>query len=506
MSSPIDSKPRERAGFMDLRETIRRLEEAGELRRVRAEVDWDRELGALTRKVLEMKGPALLFEAIKDYRSGRCTKLITSILAGDARLRQVLGLPASVTNRDLIRHVMQKNRETISPIQVPSGPVKENILTGEQIDLFEFPVPRWHYLEGGRYINTFAAIVTRDPDTRVMNVGVYRGMISTKRSIPMLLVMGGQHWGRHFAKYAERGESMPVACVIGWDPMMDFIAGSPIAPGICEYDVMGAYRGEPAKLVKCETVDLEVPASAEIVIEGAISADPATFEMEGPFGEATGHISDLPTPRPTLQVSCITHRHDPIFRGTLEGTLPGSMSENGFMASIQRAARAWTILDHAGIPGILDVICTPITVGVNVVIQIKKMYQGQPKQIAAALWGNSASQYKYKNVMVVEDEIDPTSYEQLDWAYAFRVNAGEGGITVFPGIFGSVLDPSTPMQDRDQTQLGCALWNRVLIDATRNWTFPRRKEWNNERFPPTVKPAPEDEARVLARWHEYGLD
>ncbi len=506
MTGARDDIANEHIGFMDLRQTIQRLENAGDLHRVRAEVDWNREIGALTRRVLEKKGPALMFESIKGYRSGRCTKLVTSLLAGDSRLRFILGLPAGASNRDIVRHVMKKNRETIAPVRVATGPVKENILTGNAIDLFEFPVPIWHYLEGGRYINTFASVVTRDPDTGVLNVGVYRGMIGSKCSIPVLLNMGGQHWGRHFMKYAERGEPMPVACVIGFDPIMDFIGGSPIGPGICEYDVMGAYRHEPLKLVKCETSDLEVPASAEIVIEGTISADPSTFEMEGPFGEATGHISDLPARRPTIQVSCITHRNDPVFRGTLEGTLPGSMSENGTMGAIQRAATAWNILENAEIPGILDVVCNPITVGVNIVVQIKKMYQGQPKQIAAALWGHGAARYKYKNVMVVEEEIDPSSYEQLDWAYAFRVNAGEGGITVFPAIFGSVLDPSTPLKDRDLDQLGCALWNRVLIDATRNWTFERRAEWNNERFPPTVKPAPEDEANVTARWSEYGFD
>ena len=105
---------------------------------------------------------------------------------------------------------------------------------------------------------------------------------------------------------------MPVACVIGWDPIMPFLAGSPVAPGVCEWDVMGAYRGEPAQLVRCETVDLEVPASAEIVIEGTISDDPATYETEGPFGEFTGYVSDLPTPRPTMRLTCITHRRDPI--------------------------------------------------------------------------------------------------------------------------------------------------------------------------------------------------
>jgi 4-hydroxy-3-polyprenylbenzoate decarboxylase len=296
-----------------------------------------------------------------------------------------------------------------------------------------------------------------------------------------------------------------VACVIGWDPIMPFLAGSPVPAGVCEWDVMGAYRGEPAQLVRCETVDLEVPATAEIVIEGFISDDPATWELEGPFGEFTGYVSDLPTPRPTMRVTCITHRRDPIFRGCLEGTLPGSFSENSVMSSVQRAGIAWTILTGAGIPGIRDVYVPPITNGVNIHVQITKHYQGQPKQIAAALWGASAAQFRYKHVIVVEEDIDPSSYEHVDWAIAHRVNAGEGGIVIFPGSFGSPIDPSTPLEDRDVAQLGSGLWNRVLIDATRNWKFARRPEWDNERFPPTVRPAPEDEARVRERWAEYGL-
>ena len=280
---------------------------------------------------------------------------------------------------------------------------------------------------------------------------------------------------------------------------------SPVAPGVCEWDVMGAYSGEPAQLVRCETVDLEVPASAEIVIEGTISDDPTTYETEGPFGEFTGYVSDLPTPRPTMKITCITHRRDPIFRGSLEGTLPGCYSENSVMSSVQRAAIAWNILNGAGIPGILDVYAPPITNGVNIRVQIKKHYQGQPKQIAAALWGNSAAQYRYKHVIVVEEDIGPADDEQVEWALAHRVNAGEGGVVIFPGIFGSPIDPSTPLEDRDVAQLGTGLWNRMLIDATRSWKNPRRPEWGGERFPPTVRPSPDDEARVNARWSEYGL-
>jgi 4-hydroxy-3-polyprenylbenzoate decarboxylase len=176
------------------------------------------------------------------------------------------------------------------------------------------------------------------------------------------------------------------------------------------------------------------------------------------------------------------------------------------MSSVQRAAIAWNILNGAGIPGVLDVYAPPITNGVNLRVQIKKHYQGQPKQIAAALWGNSAAQYRYKHVIVVEEDINPADDEQVEWAYAHRVNAGEGGVVIFPGIFGSPIDPSTPLEDRDVTQLGTGLWNRMLIDATRSWKNPRQAQWGNERFPPTVRPAPEDEARVQRRWSEYGLD
>ena len=492
-------------GFMDLRQWIDRLDKEGELRRITAEVHWDRELGAVARRVLEKKGPALLFENITDYRRGRCTRLFTGGLGTRARLAMALGLSRDVPNEQIVQYVMHKNGERRPPVVLRTGPVKEHIVRGQAIDQTEFPVPRWHYLEGGRYIHTFSCVVTRDPDTRVMNVGIYRGMIGRRDTSPMLLIKGGQHWGQHFVKYAARGEPMPVACVIGWDPLMGFLAGSPIPAGVCEWDVLGGYHDEPAELVRCETVDLEVPASAEIVIEGTISDDPSTYEMEGPFGEFTGYVSDVPTPRPTIRVTCITHRTDPIFRGSLEGTLPGSNSENSVMSSVQRAAIAWNILKSAGIPGVRDVYVHPISNGVNIVVQITKHYQGQPKQIAAALWGNAAAQYRYKHVFVVEDDIDPSSYEQIDWAIAHRVNAGEDGIVIFPGIFGSPIDPSTPYADRDVSRLGTGLWNRVLIDATRSWKLDRRTEWGNERFPPTVRPAPEDEARVRERWHEYGL-
>ncbi len=493
-------------GFMDMREWLALLESKSQLRRITAEVDWDREIGAISRRVLEKQGPALLFENIKGYADARCTQLFTGGIGTTARLKMVLGLPPEATNSEMVQYVLRKNQERIPHMVVPTGPVKENIILGDAIDQAEFPVPRWHFREGGRYIHTFSAIVTRDPETKIMNVGVYRGMIGQKHTTPMMLIKGGQHWGQHFLKYGGKGKEMPVACVIGWDPIMPFLGGSPLPPDVCEWDVMGAYRGGPAKLVKCETVDLEVPADAEIVVEGFISNDESTWESEGPFGEFTGYVSDIPERRPTMRITCITHRNKPIFMGTLEGTLPGSASENSVMSSVQRAAIAWNILKNAGIPGITDVFIHPITNGTNICVQIKKHYQGQPKQIACALWGSSAAQYRYKNVFVVEEDIDVSSYAQIDWAFAYRMNALEGGITTLPGTFGSPIDPSTPLYDRNVERLGSGLWNRVLFDCTRNWKFEPQAQWDNERFPPTVAHAPSDQARITERWKEYGLD
>jgi len=491
-------------GFEDLRTWLDKFERAGELRRIKAEVNWDREIGTIARRSFTTKGPALLFENIQGYQGTPCTRVATALLNKRARLAMVLGFGPDATVRELVQYVRQKNREAIPPRVVKTGPVKERIVRGDDVDLYQFPVPKWHFRDGGRYILTFAGVVTRDPETGVMNVGVYRGMIGRRNTIPMLIV-ASQHGGQTFTKYRQMNKPMPVAAVMGYDPIMDFIAGSPVPAGTCEYDVMGAYRNEPITLVQCETNDLLVPAGAEIVIEGTVDPDPKTFELEGSFGEYTGHTGDVPTPRPVIKVECITFRNDPILRGTQEGTLPGSYNENSMMSSIQRAAIAWNILQQQGVPGVSNVHVHPVTNGTNVCVAINKQYQGHAKHVAAALWGSGAAQWRYKHVIVVDDDIDISDYEQIDWAIAYRVNAGKDDIVIFPGSFGSTIDPSTPLEERDVAKLGSGIWNRVLVDATRTWMYDPRPEWGG-RFPPTVMPAPEDQALVDRRWKEYGWD
>lgn len=490
----------------DLRTALADLQKFGEITDVSKEVHWNRELGTVSRIALEKRAPALLFNNIADYpaATARGSKVATNLLASHRRISILLGLPEDTPYADLVQYVRKNNSRRIAPVSVPTGPVKENIVTAHRLDLAELPVPHWHYLDGGRYINTFGAVVTRDPDDGVMNVGVYRGMIVGPNKIAMLIVPS-QHWGRHWAKWTKRGEPMPVACVYGWHPIMDILAGSPIAPGVCEYDVMGGYLGKPVPLVKCETVDLEVPASAEIVAEGFISPDPDTYEWEGPFGEFTGYVSDVPQLRPTMEVTCLTHRNDPIFRGTLEGSLPGSSGENSYLSSIQRAGIAWETLDRAGIPGIKQVYIHPVTNGTTIIVQIDKIHEGHPKMVAAALWSSNAALYRYKYVIVVDTDVDPADYSAIDWAIAYRVRPGSDDMVVFPGTFGSPIDPSTPLEERDLARLGTGLWNRMLIDATRTFRYAPQEAWGGKNFPPTVAPAEEDLEHVLGRWNEYGI-
>src|SRR5262249_27303656 len=153
---------------------------------------------------------------------------------------------------------------------------------------------------------------------------------------------------------------------------------------------------EPVELVKCETVDLYVPARAEIVIEGFLGIDPASYQMEGPFAEFTGYFAGDRVPKPTIRVTAITHRNEPILRGTIEGALPGSYSENAITSSFMRAGGAGTVLARAGVRGITDVWCPPVQAGINLLIQMQQSYRGQAKQAASAIWGSSAAHVRYK--------------------------------------------------------------------------------------------------------------
>ena len=492
--------------YSDLREWISALEAEGMLSRVECEVDWDRELGAVVREVMNRNGPALLFENIKDHKDTWCKSLFTNGLGSRERTALALGLPKDTGYKEMTRIVKERLARPSGVKVVDTGPLKENIIREDDIDLNDIPVPQWRVQDGGRYINTFCAVVTKDPDTGLLNVGTYRGMTVDRDKIGVLLA-SSQHWGHHFKKYSARGEEMPVAVVYGWDPVLTMLSATPlIHPGCSEYEYASSLRQEECELVRCETNDLLVPATAEIVVEGFISPDPSTFIMEGPFGEYTGYYGGLASPKTVMKVTCITHRNAPIFRGYPEGTTPGKWTESPYYCAPLYSAVTWNLLESVGVPGVIDVWSDNITNATTLKVRIKKAYRGHAKQVANAIWGAGIANNSGKIVIVVDEDIDIRDSEAVEWAIAYRLNADMDQLLVFPGTFGSVLDPSVPLNERNVMKYGQGKWARILVDATINWELEPQEQYGGERFPALCTEIhPDDEKVIKRRWKEYGI-
>ncbi len=270
-----------------------------------------------------------------------------------------------------------------------------------------------------------------------------------------------------------------MAVVIGWDQTLFLAASTPV--NYPEYEMAGSLRGAPVELVQCELSDLLVPASAEIVLEGFVSSDPATFTLEGPFSEYPGYYGGSQSPKHTIRVECITHRNDPIFHGCLTGASPGRTNEGTTWTPATFSAMAWHYLEQAGVPNITGVWRGkwPETMRV----QIRKSHRGHAQQVATALWGCHLGNYAAKHVIVVDDDIDIHDWEAIEWALCYRVNAGLGDISFFAGTSGSMLDPSVPLEDRNSVKYGHGSWTRVLIDATINWQLQPQEQYGGNRYP-----------------------
>ncbi len=487
--------------FKDLREWLSFLKKENELHEINVEVDWDLEMADIERKVLEEGGPALLFNNIKDYKNTRGRRFHYGSLGTYGRVALMLGLPKDTSIPELMEVIRKRSNNPIKPVEVSTGSVKENVVKGKDINLFEFPIPKSHERDGGRYICTWHGTVVKDPDSGWINVGLYRGMAHEDgRSIGVILIMAS-HWGSIAAKYKAMGKPMEVAIAIGTEPTLPFVACSPYDREVCEYDIMGGLREEPVQLVRCETVDLLVPADAEIVIEGKLSMDEKDWKMEGPFGEYTGYYGGIRTLRPSIEVTCITHRDDPILQGSVEGP---PLDEGSIVESLTISIYALEHLQRE-VPNVIDVWCPPVNHGNDVFVKIKKLYQGHAKQVAASLWGSSISSWCFKHVWVFDDDIDIRDLEQVLWAFGYRVWDYDEDLSVFRGCHGSPIDPSIPPHLKEHARMGgVGRWNRICIDATKDFRLEPREEWGGERFPPKNRYLPTPE-RVLKRWKEYGF-
>ena len=481
----------------DLREWIEVLEKEGEVARVNTKVDWNLELGGITQETFDREGPALLFENIKDYEDALCKRFFTGALATYPRIALMLGVPKETPPRELISIWRKRAKNLIKPKIVSTGPCKENRIKGGEIDLLkQFPVPLWHKLDGGRYIGTFDGVVTKERDGDWINVGNYRRMVHNQNQMGIAFPLG-QHIWMHWRSYRKKGENVPIAIAAGWNPILPAVACSHVPPGVCEYDVMGGLMGEPIELVKCETSDLLVPASAEIVFEGELNTNMDTFTMEGPFGEYTGYYCTVPSKRPVMTIKTITFRNNPILQGTLEGV---PINEDHRICSIHHSASVFDLLEER-MPGVKAVNVDPSTGWANVFVQIDNSYYGQVQQVAANIWSSGISTMVGKNVFVFDEDIDIWDLRKILWAFAYRVTT-DRGIAKFPGWV-SPLDPS--VHPKDTVHEAIKKGDRLLIDATKPIDWPRTDKWFGEKFPPLAYPDEQTMTHVRKNWNHYGI-
>jgi UbiD family decarboxylase len=479
----------------DLRGWLEKLADDGDLKVVKAKVECGGEIQEIGRQMSARKGPAVLFENIDGHEDTFCKKLFIGSLNTFGKIAMTVDLPSDTPNKEIFERVRETLESPIPPVRVDDGPIKENIIKGDDVDLNTIPVPKWHPKDAGKYINMWAAIVTKDPDSGEYNIGAYRGVIQDNNHIGVFLLRT-QGWGIHFSKYEKRGEPMPVACVYGWDPSLMLTAGSPVTT-MNEWDWMGAIRGEPVPLIKCETVDLEVPATAEIVVEGFIPTDPNTFRPEAPLKEVSGSYAEA-SMMPVMEATCVTYRNDPIMVGTAIGLAPIAEEQ-----VLTMAAGTTAVLRHAlelqGVPGVLDLTLSPFFA-----VKIQKMFQGHAYQVAASLFGHKALNMRYKMLVVVEENVDLQNPNAIIAAMNTNVDPARD-LYVFP-TQRSIMDTAISKARSDSHEYGGTLSNKLLIDATCNWIdHPRQEKWNGARKPPVEAPPKEDVDKVAKRWTEYGF-
>ena len=461
-----------KSNWRDMREFLSFLEGKKAVRHITEEVDPEWEVNGITRIALQELGPAIIFDNIK----GADYPLATGLLAEDNRYLWALGISKwSDFNEEWIKRTSQ----LIPPKLVKTGVCQEETISGTDIDLRSLFNTKWHQYDAGPFAGTLSISVTKDRDTGLQNAGIYRMVILGKNRLNWF-APDYSHGRQHYLKYERRGEPMPMALVSGHNPIVEIVGATRTPPTVGEFHLAGALRGEPLEMVKCKTINIEVPASSEVVFEGIIHPDAREMEMEkgGFFGEYTGYYGEL-RPTPVFEIKLITHRKNPIYQGTREQWYP---SESFFVTGKSSQAEAYKTLKRI-VPGLLDLRCN---VTYEAIAKIDKLFKGHPQQVMDAIWGTTYA--RYKHVIIVDKDIDIWDYESVHWALSTRVKA-DRDIYILPRRGKQILDPAIPVKSgQGQAALG--------IDAT----LPTEEyEFWDEKVPRTVDD-PEIVAKVQKKW------
>jgi UbiD family decarboxylase len=487
-----------------LRDYLDALAAIGELVTVEREVDWNLEIGAIIRRCYETGAPAALFQRIKGIEPGfrvLGAPAGTSRQPGQylARVAISLGLDPSAGGAEIVEAlVAARDRAPISPRRIATGPCKQNVLLGDAADLMRLPTPLIHDGDGGRYINTWGTVVARTPDGAWTNWGLARVMLLDGRRMTGI-VHPLQHLGMIHGMWKAIGKPMPFAIFQGGPPFAPFISSMPIAAHADEVAFMGGYFGEPVEVVRCETVDLEVPATAEIVIEGYIS-DTETA-LEGPFGEYAGYLwPGSGSLKPVYHVTAITHRNDPILPVVAAGE---PVEEDHTAQGIPSAAEVLAQIRAAGIPATMAWVplesaqhWLAVTLPANCRRQLGYSAERLCHEIGDLVFEKSKYGAVIPKILVLSDDIDPTNTAELVWAFATRCHPVHGEIA-FDKEATSPLVAFLESSEKQSGRTTKVVYNCLPPD-----------EWG-DRLPLRCSfahnyPQPLQE-QVLANWESYGF-
>lgn len=479
----------------DLRDFIRALEKERELKRIPFEVDPYLEITEFADRSIKTGGPAFLFEKPK----GSKIPLLINAFASTRRMEIALGVSDI---EDTARRIagfleMQKPEglleklkllpklaelNAVFPKLVRDGPCKE-IIRGDDFSLDYFPILHCWPGDAGRFI-TLPMVFSKDPETGKRNCGMYRMQVFDTRTTAM-------HWQKHkhgAEHYRQLGKQvknarMPVAVAIGSDPATMFSAILPLPPGIDEMMFAGFLRGKAVEMIKCETCDIEVPANAEIVLEGYVNL--GELRREGPFGDHTGFYS-LDDDYPVFHIECITHHKDPIYASTIVGPPP---MEDFFMG--KTIERIFLPLLRTQLPEIRDM-CMPAE-GVFhnlVLVSIRKSYPGQARKVMHALWGMGQAMFS-KCIVIVDEDVDVQNVREAAWQALNNIDP-QRDIEFSLG----------PIDSLDHASRLPNYGSKMGVDATTKW----RSEGFTRRWPNVIRMAPEIIARVNELWKRAGLN
>ena len=466
--------------YGDLRDLIGRIDRMGDLQRVDG-VDWDLELGGVLDLVYHAdtkNPPALLFDNIKGYPKG--FRVSAGNTNSPKRFALIMGLPEPDHPLDAVRAFTQRLRKDFKPIParvVKDAPILENVDRDDDVDIWKFPVPKLHELDGGRYIGTHDVVIMRDPDTGWINAATYRVQVHDRNTTGLWISPGKQ--GRIILdKYIERGLPCPVLICCGIDPMLFIFGGTKIPEGISEIDFAGGHKNRAFDVVESELHKLPIPAEAEVVLEGEVYI--TDKRPEGPFGEFTGYYASAVRDEPTVRVRRVYHRNDPILTVACPARPPTDYSA---AASMIHSAMIWDEMEKADLPGIHGV-WVPWSTRLACVVSIKQMYAGHAKQAAMLAASVQAGGFCGRYTIVVDDDIDPTDSDAVMWAMATRSDPSID-IDVIRNTWSTPLDPMLYQAPYQNT--------RALVDACR--PFGRLKT-----FPPVAEPSKELRQQVRSKF------